>query len=45
MYIGIRDINKYEQKIIDKYNMWTITPDEVNDDPQESYEVIKSFMK
>ena len=44
MYIGIRDINKYEQKIIDKYDMWTITPDEVNDDPEECYEIMKSFI-
>ena len=44
MYIGIRDINKYEQKIIDKYDMWTITPDEVNDDPEECYHIIKSFV-
>ena len=44
MYIGIRDINKYEQKIIDKYNIWTITPDEINDDPQECYQIMKSFV-
>ena len=44
MYIGIRDINKYEQKIIDKYDMWTITPDEVNDDPEECYQIMKSFV-
>ena len=24
--------------------MWNITPDEINDDPQECYEVIKSFI-
>ena len=44
MYIGIRDINKYEQKIIDKYDMWTITPDEINDDPEECYQIMKSFV-
>ena len=44
MYIGIRDINKYEQKIIDKYDIWTITPDEVNDDPEECYQIMKSFV-
>ena len=44
MYIGIRDINRFEQKIIDKYYMWNLTSDEVNDDPEECYQVITSFI-
>jgi arginase len=44
MYIGIRDINKYEQKIINKHDMWYLTSDEINDDHKYSYDLIKSFI-
>ena len=44
MYIGIRDINKFEKKIIDYYNIWYISPEEFNNDPLKSYDYIKSFI-
>ena len=44
MYIGIRDINKYEQKIINKHDMWYLTSDEINDDHKYSCDLIKSFI-
>lgn len=44
LYIGIRDINKYEKKIISKFNMSYISPEEFNNDPIKSYKLIKSFV-
>lgn len=44
MYIGIRDINRYEQKIINRYDMWNLTSQQVNNEPEYCHAVIKSFI-
>lgn len=44
LYIGIRDIDEYEQKIIDKYSIKYISVHEFNSDFEKSIKKIKNFV-
>ena len=44
MYIGIRDIDNHEKKIIDKNNIQYITCDEVNNNLNKSLDKINNFI-
>jgi arginase len=44
LYIGIRSLDKYERKIIQKYNINYINVNEVNNYPEESLKIIKNFV-
>ena len=44
LYIGIRSLDKYERKVIQKYNIKYINVNEVNNYPEESLKIIKDFI-
>lgn len=44
MYIGLRDIDPYEQFILDKYNIPVISCNEFNNNPKKSLEQITTFV-
>ena len=44
LYIGIRDIDKYEKDIIEKYKIKYLTCDEINTNLEESLEFIINFI-
>lgn len=45
LYIGLRDIDPYENKIIEKYNINVISPEDVNTDPKNTTKKINDFIK
>ena len=45
MYIGLRDVDEYEQEIIDTYKIKVIKSDDFNNDPNRSLQKIYSFLK
>lgn len=44
LYVGIRDINRYEKKVIKYFDMSYISSKEFNSNPLDSYKYIKSFI-
>lgn len=44
MYIGVRDIDTYEKKIIEKYNIQCMTVDQINNNLNESIQKINNFI-
>ena len=44
LYIGIRDIDEFEQQIIDKYQIKYITSDQFNNKFEKSKEIINEFI-
>lgn len=45
LYIGIRDIDEFEQQIIDKYQIKYIKSDQFNNNFEQSKEIIQEFIK
>ena len=45
LYIGIRDIDNYEKKVIDKYGIQYISSEEVNNNVEESIDKINKFIE
>ena len=45
LYIGIRDIDEFEEEIIRKYNIEFIKSEEINKNPELCLEKIKNFIK
>ena len=44
LYVGIRSLDKFEKKVINKYNIKYITTNELNNNPEQSTEIIKEFI-
>ena len=44
MYIGIRDIDNYERKVIDEHNIKYISCDEINNNVDQSLDTILNFI-
>ena len=45
LYVGIRDIDSYEEEVIKKYNIKYIKCEEVNSNPEKTLQEIKDFLK
>jgi arginase len=44
LYIGIRDLDKFEQSVLEKYKISFLTVDNINKNPEKSCKLIKQFI-
>ena len=45
LYIGLRSIDHFEKKVIDKYNIQCISSEDINNNIEKSFEKIDSFLE
>jgi arginase len=45
MYVGLRSVDRFESRILNKYEIKHLNVNTINNNPQKSYRMIKNFIK